>query len=63
MDFVDVTLNETNHNGANVIFDSIAGEITSNSLRCLDNYGTLVQFGNSSGIKGKFTTADVHSQL
>jgi len=60
-DFVDVTLNETDHNGANVIFDSIAGEITSNSLRCLDNYGTLVQFGNSSGIKGKFTTADVHS--
>ena len=31
------------------------------SLKCLSHFGTLVQFGNSSGSKGHFTTADVHS--
>ncbi|MGM9950084.1 MAG: zinc-binding alcohol dehydrogenase family protein, partial [Lysinibacillus sp.] len=59
--FVETVLEETEGKGATVIFDSIAGEITQRSLACLANYGTLVQFGNSSGKAGQISTADVHS--
>jgi len=59
--FRDVVLSHTNKQGANVIFDSIAGEVTGSSLECLALYGTLVQFGNSSGKTATFKTSDVHS--
>lgn len=59
--FIETVLEETDGKGATVIFDSVAGEITQRSLACLANYGTLVQFGNSSGKKGEISTADVHS--
>ena len=60
-DFVDTTLEATNQKGATIIFDSVAGNITADILRCLAPFGTLVQFGNSSGKKGTFSTSDVHS--
>ncbi|BCB04007.1 quinone oxidoreductase family protein [Bacillus sp. KH172YL63] len=59
--FAEEVLKQTNNVGANVIFDSVAGEVTSRSLECLALYGTLVQFGNSSGKAGAFKTSDVHS--
>ncbi|SFK34049.1 NADPH2:quinone reductase [Halobacillus dabanensis] len=59
--FKEEVLKHSNDLGANVIFDSVAGEITSRSLDCLALYGTLVQFGNSSGKPGSFKTSDVHS--
>lgn len=59
--FVETVLSETKGKGANVIFDSVAGEVTSKSMNCLAFYGTLVQFGNSSGKPGQFKTSDVHS--
>nr|WP_106784778.1 zinc-binding dehydrogenase [Lysinibacillus timonensis] len=59
--FTENVLKETNHLGANIIFDSVAGDVTSKSMDCLANYGTLVQFGNSSGRVGTITTSDVHS--
>ena len=59
--FAEDVLKETNQKGANVIFDSVAGDVTSRSLQCLALYGTLVQFGNSSGKAGTFKTSDVHS--
>jgi NADPH:quinone reductase len=59
--FAEEVLKQTNNQGANVIFDSVAGEVTSRSLECLALYGTLVQFGNSSGKPGTFKTSDVHS--
>ncbi|WP_409300236.1 zinc-binding alcohol dehydrogenase family protein [Peribacillus sp. SCS-155] len=59
--FTQEVLTQTNNKGANVIFDSVAGDVTSKSLDCLALYGTLVQFGNSSGLAGTFTTSDVHS--
>jgi len=59
--FVEEVLKSTSNLGATVIFDSVAGEVTSKSLECLALYGTLVQFGNSSGKPGNFTTSDVHS--
>lgn len=59
--FAEEVLKETNNQGANIIFDSVAGYVTSSSLDCLALYGTLVQFGNSSGEAGQFKTSDVHS--
>ena len=59
--FAEEVLKETNDAGANVIFDSVAGEVTDRSLDCLAFYGTLVQFGNSSGKVGHIKTSDVHS--
>lgn len=59
--FIEEVLKETSRLGANVIFDSVAGEVTSRSLDCLAYYGTLVQFGNSSGKAGTIKTSDVHS--
>ena len=59
--FVEEVLKETNNQGANIIFDSVAGDVTSKSLDCLALYGTLVQFGNSSGKSGHIKTSDVHS--
>lgn len=59
--FSEETLKQTNNKGANVIFDSVAGDVTSKSLKCLAVYGTLVQFGNSSGKAGTFKTSDVHT--
>ncbi|MCP1146635.1 quinone oxidoreductase family protein [Lysinibacillus endophyticus] len=60
-DFTDVVLEETNQLGANIIFDSVAGNVTTDSLKCLADYGTLVQFGNSGGTAGIIKTSDVHS--
>lgn len=59
--FTQAVLNDTDGKGANVIFDSVAGDVTRKSLDCLALYGTLVQFGNSSGKAGEFKTSDVHS--
>lgn len=59
--FKEEVLTSTCDQGANAIFDSVAGEVTSKSLECLGLYGTLVQFGNSSGKAGTFKTSDVHS--
>jgi NADPH:quinone reductase len=59
--FTEEVLKKTNNHGANVIFDSVAGDVTNKSLECLALYGTLVQFGNSSGKAGTFKTSDVHS--
>ena len=47
--------------GATIIFDSVAGDVTEKSLQCLAPFGTLVQFGNSSGRPGNFSNADVHN--
>lgn len=59
--FVETVLNLTDGEGANVIYDSVAGDVTNQSMECLALYGTLVQFGNSSGKAGHFKTSDVHS--
>ncbi|TYR77053.1 zinc-binding dehydrogenase [Rossellomorea vietnamensis] len=58
--FSEEVLKETDQKGANVIFDSVAGDVTTSSLDCLAFYGTLVQFGNSSGRAATIKTSDVH---
>jgi NADPH:quinone reductase len=59
--FPEIVLAHTDGRGADVIFDSVAGEVTSMSMDCLALYGTLVQFGNSNGKPGVFKTSYVHS--
>lgn len=59
--FAEETLQRTDAKGATVIFDSVAGDVTRKSLDALALYGTLVQFGNSSGKAGQLSTNDVHS--
>lgn len=51
----------TNGTGANIILDSIGGEITEQSINCLSRYGRLVVFGNSSGKYAQLQTSELHS--
>jgi NADPH2:quinone reductase len=51
----------TDGKGANIILDSMAGKVTQQSLTCLAPYGRLINFGNSSGEPGTFSTSDVHA--
>ncbi|MBM6618762.1 quinone oxidoreductase family protein [Bacillus suaedaesalsae] len=60
-DFAKVVNQLTDGDGVNVILDSIAGEVSEQSMKCLAPYGRLVHFGNSSGKVGKFQTAELHA--
>lgn len=60
-DFAERVNELTDGKGANIILDSIAGQITEQSLNCLAPFGRLVQFGNSSGEVGVIGTNDLHS--
>lgn len=51
----------TDGKGADVILDSIAGEVTKKSLQCLAMYGRLVNFGIASGTPGQVLTTDLHA--
>lgn len=48
-DFVDVVSTVTDGNGADIILDSVGGEITAKSLRCIAWQGQLLIVGFSSG--------------
>ena len=48
-DFVEIVMNETEAKGADIIFDSVGGETTQNSLRCIARHGQLLIVGFSSG--------------
>ncbi|KQL50068.1 quinone oxidoreductase [Brevibacillus choshinensis] len=47
--------------GADVILDSISGEVSERSMECLAWYGRLVHFGNASGEVGTIKTIDLHA--
>ena len=58
----DEIVNEiTKGEGANVILDSIAGDLSARNMKCLSMYGRLVNFGSASGKPGQFKTTDLHS--
>lgn len=59
--FVQRVNDITNGTGANIILDSIGGEITGQSMNCLSLYGRLVVFGNSSGQYAQLKTSELHS--
>ncbi|MDQ1145972.1 NADPH2:quinone reductase [Bacillus sp. SORGH_AS 510] len=60
-DFSRVVNELTDGKGVDIVLDSVAGEVTGQSLTCLAPYGRLVQFGNSSGLAGNFKTSDLHA--
>lgn len=51
----------TNGKGANIILDSVGGDITGQSMQCLARYGRLVIFGNSCGQYCQIQTSDLHA--
>lgn len=60
-DFVEKVMEFTDGRGADVILDSISGQVSEKSFECLAIYGRLAHFGNSSGSTGHFQTKDLHS--
>ena len=60
-DFVAKVNELTNGKGADIILDSISGEVAEKSLNCLAMYGRLVNFGNASGDFAQFKTTDLHA--
>ncbi|MFC7393809.1 quinone oxidoreductase family protein [Scopulibacillus cellulosilyticus] len=60
-DFAKKVNEMTDGKGADIVLDSIAGDITGKSLECLAKYGRLVQYGNSSGQDGIIKTSDLHA--
>ncbi|RYL93091.1 NAD(P)H-quinone oxidoreductase [Sporolactobacillus sp. THM7-4] len=60
-DFAEKVKELTNGKGADVILDSVSGEVAEKSLTCLAMYGRLVNFGSAGGGTGHFKTTDLHS--
>ncbi|HZG18256.1 MAG TPA: NADPH:quinone oxidoreductase family protein [Candidatus Bathyarchaeia archaeon] len=59
--FSEKVMELTNGEGANVILDSISGQVSEKSMECLAPYGRLVHFGNASGEVGSIKTIDLHA--
>lgn len=60
-DFAAEVNKMTGGKGADVILDSLSGEIAEKSLTCLAMYGRLVNFGSAGGGTGHFKTTDLHA--
>jgi len=52
----------TQHTGADLILDSIAGEIFAEGLKCLAPFGRLVVYGHAGGQAGTLETRPLHRQ-
>lgn len=48
-DFVAAVMDETQGQGVQVVYDSVGADTFSGSLQCLGYFGTLINFGQSSG--------------
>lgn len=55
-DFVAEVARITEGAGADLILDSVAGELTAQNVDCLADFGRLVSFGQASGQPGHVTT-------
>lgn len=60
-DFAEQVNRITDGRGADVILDSVAGEVFAKSLNCLAMFGRIVNFGNAGGEEGRFGTAGLHA--
>ncbi|RYM05813.1 NAD(P)H-quinone oxidoreductase [Sporolactobacillus sp. THM7-7] len=60
-DFAEEVRSLTGSRGADVILDSVSGEVGEKSLTCLAMYGRLVNFGSAGGGTGHFKTTDLHA--
>ncbi|MFS0781333.1 quinone oxidoreductase family protein [Bacillus sp. 1P06AnD] len=59
--FAETVKECTNGLGVDYVLDSVGGRVSEESLLCLKEYGTLLQFGNSSGQEGFISTNDLHA--
>ncbi len=57
-DFVE-RFRQIHPDGAHVVYDSVGKDTYPGSLHCLKNHGTLVSFGQSSGVPTEFKLADL----
>lgn len=60
-DFSKVVLELTDGRGADVIFDSVGGDVFNKSLSCLAMFGKIVNFGAASGSGGQVNTQELHA--
>jgi len=51
----------TGGRGVDVVLDSVAGQVTAESMLCLAPFGRMVNFGDASGETGLVKTQDLHS--
>ncbi|AOT69661.1 quinone oxidoreductase family protein [Geosporobacter ferrireducens] len=59
--FSDAVKEATGGKGADIILDSVGGDIFNESLECLAMYGRLINFNSSSGTGGTVNTKQLHS--
>ena len=59
--FAEAIKEATGGKGADIILDSVGGDVFSESLECLAMYGRLVNFNSSSGTTGTVDTKQLHS--
>lgn len=60
--FDEKVLGLTHKTGADLILDSVAGEVFNQGMRCLAPFGRLVVYGHASGQAGSFDTKPLHRQ-
>lgn len=63
VDFVEAVNDMTDY-GVDLVLDGIGGETTTESMKCLKDFGRMVSFGAASGEPGKPNTGDLlfHNQ-
>lgn len=60
--FAEKVLGLTQQQGADLILDSVAGEVFSRGMQCLAPFGRMVVYGHASGQAGTFETRPLHRQ-
>lgn len=60
--FAERVLELTQQKGADLILDSVAGEVFNQGMRCLAPFGRMVVYGHASGQAGNFETRPLHRQ-
>ena len=58
-DFVPQVMELTDGKGVEAVYDSVAADTLAGSLKCLKRFGTLVNFGQSSGPATDFKISDL----
>ncbi len=60
--FAERVLELTSDTGADLILDSISGEVFNQGMKCLAPFGRLVVYGHADGQAGSFDTKPLHRQ-
>ncbi|GIW26061.1 quinone oxidoreductase [Meiothermus sp.] len=60
--FAEQVLELTQQKGADLILDSVAGQVFQQGMQCLAPFGRMVVYGHASGQAGTFETKPLHRQ-